>query len=57
MCGQTGEQSNGNGSLMCIHPFVLFLADREMLLFDKLSIVYSASTLTHVHERSMVGCA
>lgn len=54
-CGQTGEHSNGNGSLMRIHPFVLFTEYGEYLgnWFD---IIHQASALTHAHERSVIAC-
>ena len=55
-CGLTSEQSNGNGSLMRIHPFAL------MTWFDRTqrpefeSIIEKASALTHAHERSKLAC-
>ena len=55
-CGLTSEQSNGNGSLMRIHPFAL------MTWFDRAqrpefeSIIEKASALTHAHERSKLAC-
>ena len=55
-CGLTGERSNGNGSLMRIHPFVLY-AHAKNLSFEKWKeIVEKGSVLTHAHERSRLGC-
>jgi ADP-ribosylglycohydrolase len=54
--GETEEASNGNGSLMRIHPFVL------MAYYDKRDsreleeTVDRASSLTHAHERSLLAC-
>ena len=56
LCGQTDEYSNGNGSLMRIHPFSL------MTWYDKKhrsnfeEIIENASALTHAHERSKLAC-
>ena len=55
-CGLRGDNSNGNGSLMRILPFVLYAhyagyTDEEMK-----TLVHDASSLTHAHERSLVGC-
>lgn len=54
-CGSAAEYSNGNGSLMRIHPFALYLyftgcADREHI-----NVIHDASRITHAHERSLVG--
>jgi len=56
MCGLSGERHNGNGSLMRIHPFVLYLADKAMPLGAKLDVIYTASALTHAHNRAKMGC-
>lgn len=54
-CGLSGEGSNGNGSLMRIHPFVLFLwAKKERSDWE--NIIDKASALTHAHERAKLGC-
>ena len=54
--GLCDERSNGNGSLMRIHPFVLY-AHAKGLGFDEWRwIVRDASMLTHAHERSIMGC-
>lgn len=55
-CGLKDEKSNGNGSLMRIHPFVLYLADKDIPLRAKLDVVHMASALTHAHMRSKIGC-
>ncbi len=57
-CGLTGEQNNGNGSLMRIAPFALYLYyHRDSLTASEmLDRIHRASALTHAHERSKVGC-
>lgn len=55
-CGQIGEYSNGNGSLMRIHPFALFAIAKGMTLGKSLDIVREGSVLTHAHPRSIYGC-
>lgn len=55
-CGLDDEQSNGNGSLMRIHPFVLYAYCKMMPLKDWEPMIYEASALTHAHERSQLGC-
>jgi ADP-ribosylglycohydrolase len=54
-CGLSDSYSNGNGSLMRIHPFVLFSAAKGKDPFD-MTLIYEASALTHGHERSKIGC-
>lgn len=60
-CGESSEYSNGNGSLMRIHPFVLYASltmqngngeDHSCWL----EFLRNASTLTHAHDRSIMGC-
>ena len=54
-CGLSDERSNGNGSLMRIHPFSLytFISNCE----DKENeIIHNASSLTHAHKRSQIAC-
>ena len=54
MCGLKDSYSNGNGSLMRVHPFVLLCwLDKSKDLDD---VVKKASSLTHAHERSVLGC-
>ena len=55
-CGRSGERDNGNGSLMRIHPVVLYLANKDMPIKEKIEIVHIMSALTHAHERSKIGC-
>ena len=54
-CGPDSEFSNGNGSLMRILPFALYA---EYANSDSrwLEMIHNASALTHVHERSKIGC-
>lgn len=55
-CGRSGERDNGNGSLMRIHPVVLYLANKDMPIEEKIEIVHTMSALTHAHDRSKIGC-
>jgi ADP-ribosylglycohydrolase len=55
-CGCDGEYSNGNGSLMRIHPFVLYAHAKSMPLAEWTSLVDDGSKITHAHERSRLGC-
>ncbi len=56
-CGQTSEYSNGNGSLMRIHPFVLYLLTKDKMISEKnIQLIFEASALTHAHMRSKIGC-
>lgn len=58
LCGGTDERSNGNGSLMRIIPFTLYLkcfcpsATAE----EQIAFIHNGSALTHAHERSQIGC-
>lgn len=56
MCGLNGERDNGNGSLMRIHPMVLYLANRDMPLQAKMDIIHTTSGLTHAHMRAKIAC-
>lgn len=51
--GGTDERSNGNGSLMRIHPFALYEYAKKTF---NLEVIHTASALTHDHERSKVAC-
>ena len=53
--GRSGERDNGNGSLMRIHPVVLYLANKDMPMEEKIEIVHTMSALTHAHDRSKSG--
>ena len=56
-CGRASEHSNGNGSLMRIHPVALYLYTRNDLSVEqKIEIIHSVSALTHAHERSKIAC-
>ena len=55
-CGLSSEYSNGNGSLMRIHPFVLYSYCNGLSLEECLKIVECGSLLTHAHHRSVLGC-
>ncbi len=55
-CGQVGEYSNGNGSLMRIHPFALFAIAKGATLGKSLDIVHEGSSLTHAHPRTIYAC-
>ena len=55
-CGMTDEYANGNGSLMRIHPFVLFAHATKSDYWQWMGLVKAASSLTHAHERAMLGC-
>lgn len=57
-CGLSDEYSNGNGSLMRIHPFTLYLINlnKGKMLIDHFKIISEASALTHAHPRSKVAC-
>ena len=60
-CGCDGEYSNGNGSLMRIHPFVLYgkykaLNGTNDGYWSWMGLVRQASTLTHSHDRSVMAC-
>lgn len=60
-CGATGENENGNGSLMRIMPVSLYdalLEDywQEDVLGRAMMHTHDASSLTHRHPRSLIGC-
>lgn len=58
-CGLSDEYSNGNGSLMRIHPVVLAKLYGEndgANLYANISEVRTASALTHAHPRSRLAC-
>lgn len=54
-CGLTDERSNGNGSLMRIHPFSL-MAYFSNMKDDFEALIDNASAITHAHERSKLAC-
>lgn len=55
-CGLADEYANGNGSLMRIHPFVLYAAQRGLSIEEREKLIDGASALTHAHERAKLGC-
>lgn len=55
-CGLNDEHSNGNGSLMRIHPFVLYAFAKNLPLVEWLELVRNGSAITHAHDRSELGC-
>lgn len=55
-CGLADEYSNGNGSLMRIHPFVLYAYAKNLPDAEWMDIVEKGSSLTHRHECSRIGC-
>ena len=55
-CGLSDEYSNGNGSLMRIHPFSLLAWECEMEASEWEPLIERASSMTHGHERSILGC-
>lgn len=54
--GLTDEMSNGNGSLMRIHPFVLYGVNKQLSFGERIELVENASSLTHAHNRSKLAC-
>ena len=55
-CGLTDEYSNGNGSLMRIHPFVLYAHAAKLTDCPWMGLIKAASSLTHGHDRAVMGC-
>ena len=55
-CGQNGERANGNGSLMRIHPLVLYAYCKQMTIDQWEPMIFDGSAITHAHPRSLVGC-
>lgn len=55
-CGHSDAYSNGNGSLMRIHPFSLMLYYGKAGEDEQDKIIEEASALTHAHERSKLAC-
>ena len=55
-CGEKGEYSNGNGSLMRIHPVALYAFVRGIPEERGIEIIHNVSSLTHAHERSKIAC-
>ena len=55
-CGEKTINSNGNGSLMRMIPFVLYLLENPMSEAEEVEFINNASSLTHAHEISKLGC-
>lgn len=55
-CGLTYENSNGNGSVMRIQPFSLYVLFTDMTLDEKIKVIHNGSALTHAHPCSLIGC-
>lgn len=55
-CGMKGVRDNGNGSLMRILPFVYYLYFHDFNEDEKTLLINYASSLTHAHEISKLGC-
>ncbi|MFY7909910.1 MAG: ADP-ribosylglycohydrolase family protein [Emticicia sp.] len=54
LAGGTGEESNGNGSLMRILPIIFYIKDLE--IDQRFQVVRDVSSLTHAHIRSVIAC-
>lgn len=55
-CGLNDIYSNGNGSLMRIHPFVLYAYFNNIDDDEFIDMISKASALTHAHQCSIDGC-
>lgn len=55
-CGEDGELSNGNGSLMRISPLIFYCYDKNMNNEEIYECVKIVSSITHRHEISVMGC-
>ena len=55
-CGETGERSNGNGSLMRILPVAYVCYTHDLPDQARYQLVRDVSSLTHAHEISVLGC-
>jgi len=54
-CGQSGEDDNGNGSLMRIAPVALMNIENYSL-GSRLENIKKYSSITHAHPRAVLGC-
>jgi ADP-ribosyl-[dinitrogen reductase] hydrolase len=52
--GESGEYSNGNGSLMRVAPLAFYLANES--IEDRFQTVKKVSSITHAHMRSVISC-
>ena len=55
-CGLNSEYSCGNGSLMRIHPFILYAKYNKMPENEFIEMIYKASALTHSNDCVIDGC-
>lgn len=56
-CGEKGELSNGNGSLMRILPVAYYIYRKKISDNREIyNIVKDVSAITHAHEISILGC-
>lgn len=55
-CGLSGEENNGNGSLMRILPACIYFAARNIRDDEAVQKIETLSALTHGHKRSRIGC-
>ena len=55
-CGGTSVSENGNGSLMRMLPIALYCYYRHLNDLEIVDLVRNASSITHAHERSILGC-
>ena len=55
-CGGTNIGDNGNGSLMRMLPIALYCYYKKLDDNKILEIVKNTSSITHAHERSILGC-
>lgn len=55
-CGGTDFYDNGNGSLMRILPFSLYCIYKDLNNDEMVSVINKASSFTHAHEISKMGC-
>ena len=55
-CGEKGERSNGNGSLMRILPVAYVCHKNSIVGNDRYELVRNISSLTHAHEIRVLGC-
>ena len=52
--GESGEYSNGNGSLMRIAPLAFYLLNES--IEDRFQTIKNVSSITHAHIRSVISC-
>ena len=55
-CGGRSINDNGNGSLMRMLPFIMYSIEKELSVEDEIKLLDEASSLTHGHEISRLGC-